>query len=99
MYNVYIAGKEIEMFYFAIYIGVLSIIAFFMYMIDKIKAKANLWRIKESLLLGIGFFGGAVGALLGMVLCHHKTKHWYFWAVNFLGLVIHATIFYILYTL
>ena len=87
------------MFYFAIYIGVLSIIALFMYMIDKIKAKANFWRIKEKVLLGIGFFGGAVGALLGMTLFHHKTKHWYFWAVNILGLIIHAAIFYILYTL
>lgn len=87
------------MFYFAIYIGVLSIIALFMYMIDKIKATANFWRIKEKVLLGIGFFGGAVGALLGMTLFRHKTKHWYFWAVNILGLIIHAAIFYILYTL
>ncbi|WP_369691559.1 DUF1294 domain-containing protein [Subdoligranulum variabile] len=22
--------------------------------------------------------GGSLGALLGMYLCHHKTKHWYF---------------------
>ena len=29
-------------------------------------------------LLSVGFFGGAVGALLGMKLFRHKTKHWKF---------------------
>ena len=64
-----------------------STVAFLLYAIDKSRAKRGAWRIKESLLLGIGFFGGAAGALIAMRAVRHKTKHWYFWAVNILGLL------------
>ena len=72
---------------YLVVIGLMSFIAFVLYGVDKFKAKRNLWRIKESVLLLFGFLGGAVGALVGMNLFHHKTKHWYFWAVNILGLI------------
>ena len=72
---------------------VMSLLAFILYARDKKKAKKKRWRTPESILLGIGFFGGAIGALLGMKLFHHKTKHWYFWAVNILGLILHVAIF------
>jgi len=74
------------MIYFAIFVAVMSVLALALYGIDKAKAKAHKWRIKEAVLLGFGFFGGAPGAILGMLLFRHKTKHWYFWAVNILGL-------------
>ena len=64
----------------------ISLVAFFAYGIDKHKAKKGRWRTKESVLLGLGFFGGAAGALLGMKVYRHKTKHWYFWVVNIAGL-------------
>lgn len=67
--------------------AVISLIAFVMYFADKKKAQKNKWRIKEATLLGFGFFGGAIGALLAMKIFRHKTKHWYFWAVNILGLI------------
>ena len=54
---------------------------------DKRKAKKKRWRTPEAVLLCLGFFGGAVGALIGMSLFRHKTRHWYFRAVNLLGLV------------
>ena len=73
-------------------IVVMSLIAFILYALDKAKAKRGAWRIPESVLLGWGFFGGAVGALLGMKTFRHKTKHWYFWAVNILGLILHIGI-------
>ncbi len=63
-----------------------SLVAFFAYGLDKRKAKRGSWRTKESVLLGLGFFGGAIGALAGIKVYHHKTKHWYFWVVNVLGL-------------
>ena len=66
-----------------------SLVAFIAYGLDKRKAKKGLWRTKEAVLLGLGFCGGAVGALLGMKAFRHKTKHWYFWAVNILGLMVH----------
>jgi uncharacterized membrane protein YsdA (DUF1294 family) len=43
-------------------------------------------------LLGLGFFGGAIGAIAGMELFRHKTKHWYFWVVNILGLLWQAAL-------
>ncbi len=64
----------------------LSLLALLLYASDKRRAKKKCWRISENVLLGIGFFGGAFGALLGMNLFRHKTRHWYFWAVNLLGL-------------
>ena len=63
-----------------------SAVALWQYGRDKRKARRKKNRIPESVLLGLGFFGGAPGALLGMSLFRHKTRHWYFWAVNFLGL-------------
>lgn len=66
------------------YAGI-SVVSFFLYGIDKWKAKHHAWRIKEAVLLGFTFFGGAAGAILGMGLFHHKTKHWYFRFVAFLG--------------
>ena len=70
-------------------IAFMSIVAFILYGVDKRKAKREAWRIPEAVLLGWGFFGGAVGALCGMKVFRHKTKHWYFWAVNILGLILH----------
>ncbi len=67
--------------------AVISLIAFVLYFADKKKAQKNKWRIKEATLLGFGFFGGAIGALLAMKIFRHKTKHWYFWAVNIIGLI------------
>ena len=72
--------------FFWIWLAALSVVAFLLYATDKRKAKKKRWRIPEKTLLGIGFLGGAAGAILGMNLFRHKTKHWYFWAVNLLGL-------------
>ena len=67
--------------------GILSVITFFMYGIDKFKAQRGKWRISEKALLVSSFIGGAVGGFLAMQLFRHKTKHWYFNVVNILGLV------------
>lgn len=67
--------------------GVLSVITFFMYGVDKFKAQRGKWRISEKALLVSSFIGGAVGGFLAMQLFRHKTKHWYFNVVNILGLV------------
>lgn len=83
--------------YYLIFLAIMSVIAFALYGIDKRKAIKHKWRIKEIVLLGFGFFGGAVGALLGMKVFHHKTKHWYFWAVNILGLVLQIAVLFMIY--
>jgi uncharacterized membrane protein YsdA (DUF1294 family) len=77
---------------YLLFIVCMSLVAFGMYYDDKNKAKKGQWRTKEATLLGIGFFGGAAGALAGMKLFRHKTKHWYFWAVNIAGLLWQAAL-------
>lgn len=64
----------------------MSFVTFFAYGIDKLKAKHGAWRISEKALLGLGILGGALGGLIGMKIWHHKTKHKYFWAINFMAL-------------
>lgn len=71
-----------------------SIVAFAMYGIDKSKAKRGAWRISEKALLLAGFLCGSVGALAAMQLFRHKTKHYYFYFVNILGLAWQAAALY-----
>lgn len=87
---------KILLIYFAV-LAVMSLIAFFTYLSDKSRAKRGKWRIRESVLLGLGFLGGATGALIAMNLFRHKTKHWYFWAVNILSLLLHIAAAVIIY--
>lgn len=72
---------------FLFYLLLFSLVAFFAYGIDKRRAKRRAWRVPEAFLLSVGFLGGAVGALGAMQLFRHKTKHWYFYAINLVGLV------------
>ena len=72
-----------------VYLAV-SLIAFVSYGRDKRLARQHKWRTPEAVLLALGFFGGSVGALLGMQVFRHKTKHWYFWFLNILGLLWQA---------
>ena len=52
-----------------------NVVTFFMYGIDKWKAKKSKWRIREAALLGLAVLGGSIGAWLGMQVWHHKTQH------------------------
>ncbi len=61
-----------------IYLIAVNLLAFILYGADKKRAKKREWRISEKTLIGIAAIGGSVGALLGMYVFHHKTRHWYF---------------------
>ena len=68
--------KDMELQYIAlIYLAVINVVAFFMYGIDKWKAKKSKWRIPEATLLLLAVIGGSIGARLGMKVWHHKTLH------------------------
>ena len=71
---------------------VLNLITFILYAADKRKAQKGAWRIKEKTLLLFSFFGGAFGGRAGMLVCHHKTKHWYFTLVNIVGMLWQAAL-------
>ena len=57
------------------YLLVINVVAFFVYGIDKLKAKKGKWRISEACLLLLAVIGGSVGAWAGMKAWHHKTMH------------------------
>lgn len=56
------------------YLGIINVIAFLIYGLDKRKAVKNKWRISENLLLFIAFLGGGVGSVFGMWFFRHKTQ-------------------------
>ena len=68
--------------------GAVSVLAFALYFIDKALAKAGAWRIPEKLLLFLSVLFGGVGGLAAMLLFRHKTKHWYFYFANVLGILL-----------
>ena len=61
-----------------VYLLAINLLAFILYGIDKKRARKREWRISEKTLIGIAVIGGSVGAILGMHVFHHKTRHWYF---------------------
>lgn len=61
-----------------IYLLIINLVTFYLYWNDKRRAKKGKWRIPENTLLLVAFIGGSVGAMLGMKVFRHKTKHWKF---------------------
>jgi len=85
------------MFYielFIYYLLAVNLVTFIVYGIDKLKAKKGLWRISEVTLLILAIFGGSIGALCGMMVWRHKTKHWKF-KIGVPALLIIQTVFLI----
>lgn len=64
--------------YIPIYFAAINLVTFFVYGIDKYRAKRGAWRIPEKTLFLLPILGGSIGAIAGMKVFHHKTKHWYF---------------------
>ena len=60
------------------YLLIINIIAFALMGADKKKAQAKAWRIPEKTLFLSAILGGSIGAIAGMQVFRHKTKHWYF---------------------
>ena len=61
-----------------IYMGIINVITFLAFAIDKINAVKGKRRIRIVTLLGLSFIGGSLGALLGLYSLRHKTKVNYF---------------------
>ena len=65
-----------------VWLAVINLVTFAVYGIDKAKAKRGAWRVPEKTLFLLPLLGGSLGALLGMRVFRHKTKHWYFvWGI------------------
>ena len=72
-------------------------ITFFLYGKDKRLAVRHAYRIPERVLLGAAFFGGSAGALLGMLVFHHKTKKTKFLVLVPLFLILHILLVLVAY--
>ena len=59
----------------AVYLLCINLIAFAAYGWDKRKARKGAWRIPERTLFLLAVLGGSVGAIAGVYLFHHKTRH------------------------
>ena len=63
---------------FSLYCTALSLLSFSLMGADKYQAHRNRRRIPEKTLFLTALLGGSPGAILGMYLFRHKTRHWYF---------------------
>ena len=59
----------------AVYAAVVNLAVFCMFGIDKSRARRHQWRIPERRLLAMALLGGSLGALMGMRVFRHKTRH------------------------
>jgi uncharacterized membrane protein YsdA (DUF1294 family) len=62
----------------SLWLLLINLATFLVYGADKRRARKGAWRIPERTLFLLPLLGGSAGALLGMYIFHHKTKHWYF---------------------
>lgn len=64
----------------------LNLLAFCMFVLDKIRAQKNAWRIPETTLLILAALG-PYGALVAMQIFRHKTRHGKFLLVPLFALM------------
>ena len=77
----------------------LNLVSFCLMAYDKRCAKGGKWRVSEkALFISAACFGG-LGGVLGMQLCRHKTKHWYFRVFFPLMLLAQIALLFIAYRL
>lgn len=75
------------------YLALMNAAAFALFALDKRRARRKMWRVRESTLLGITVLGGSLGALLGMHLLRHKTRHAKFYTVVSTSFFLHVFLF------
>lgn len=57
------------------YLLIINAAGFILMLVDKLKARKNLWRIPEAVLIWTAVAGGSIGVLAGMYTVRHKTLH------------------------
>lgn len=77
---------------FLLYLVIINIITFLVFLADKIKAKNNSFRIRESILLLLTILGGSSGALLSMILFRHKINKLKFTIVIPITFIVHRVL-------
>ena len=62
----------------ALWLLAASVLDFSLMGADKRRAKAHRRRVPEKVFFWVAVLGGSPGAILGMWIFRHKTRHWYF---------------------
>lgn len=70
--------KQIAVILLAVYLVGINLAGFLSMKMDKKRAIKGEWRIRERTLFLFALLGGSAGAILGMQLFRHKTKHRHF---------------------
>jgi uncharacterized membrane protein YsdA (DUF1294 family) len=73
------------------HLPLINLFTFFMYGIDKRRAKKGEWRISEAQIHSMELLGGTIGAYIGQRFFHHKSKKKSFlatfWAVALIQII------------
>ena len=77
----------------------INILGFWIMRYDKKLAQRRRRRVPEARLFLIAFLGGATGALAGMRVYHHKTKHTKFVYGIPMLVLLNLVVFYFIYQL
>ncbi len=64
--------------YLNIYLGIINLLTFLIFGVDKYKAKKDYSRVSEKALFLLCFIGGGIGGFTGMYTFRHKIRKWYF---------------------
>ena len=76
--------------YLVYYLICMNSLSFVLYGFDKMLAIKKKNRISERTLFYLGFLGGALGSLIGMIIFRHKTKKIKFYIWNILMIILWA---------
>lgn len=60
---------------FESYLVMINIATFIVFAVDKQQAIHGKWRVSEASFFCLSLMGGALGGILAMEICRHKTKH------------------------
>ncbi|NCC68264.1 MAG: DUF1294 domain-containing protein [Clostridia bacterium] len=71
----YIFVCERPIYILFIYLSLITLATFFVFGIDKLRAKRGKYRVRESTLFWLCILGGSLGGLAGMYVFRHKTLH------------------------
>lgn len=86
------------------FLAIMNLISFLLMFIDKKRAikqhtkDINTRRIPERVLFLFTFLLEGLGGTLGIILCRHKTKHWYFTLFFPLMMILQILLLVYLYT-
>lgn len=70
------------------FFGIMGLVTFVLYGVDKYKAVRHKWRIPEKVLLGFSLCGGFIGSWIGMFVFRHKIRHLKFYIVSVISTLL-----------